>query len=129
MKSCIVCGESFIPSKFHRNRQTCCHRDACRRERNRRIQVVYRRKREKRERQNALQVRRRRLALSPLVGLLLGALSVLFKQILHQIFPDGSAELYRFMNKVNRVIFETLEMAISSLCEVMSDGDFAAFSP
>lgn len=129
MKLCIICGESFILSKFHPNRHECCYNVSCRRERDRRLQAAYRSAIQNRERQNRLQIRRRRLAVSPLIGLILGALLVMVKQILHQVLPAGGADLYRAENELNRALSSSLEMTVSRLREVMSDGNFAAFTP
>jgi len=128
MKFCIICGEAFIPSKFHPNRHECCYGAACRRERDRRIQVAYRLNVKTLERQNRLQIKRRRLAASPLIGLILGALLVMVKQILHQILPPGSIDLYRSENELNKAFSGALRMTASRLREVMSGGDFTAFT-
>ena len=68
------------------------------------------------------------MAVSPLIGLILGALLVMVKQILHQVLPTGGADLYRTENELNKAFSGSLEMTISRLREVMSGGDFTAFT-
>jgi hypothetical protein len=128
MKCCKICGELFIPSKFHPNRQKCCLNPECRKAQKAGYRIRLRQKDGKREQENALQMKRRRLNL-PLLWPILAAFELLFKQSLHQILPVGTADAKRIVTQFNRNLTDALCLPISRLNEMMETGGGAAFTP